>query len=529
MVKHTRRRFLRDVALAAGTLAGGPLATSGTAQAITQSKPVRQADDRPNIIFILSDDLSYRDLACYGQQHIDTPNLDRLFGQSMRFTQAYAGAAECAPSRCSLITGKHMGHARVRLNRSVRGQEHLQPEDVTVAEVLKQAGYSTGFAGKWGIGTPGTSGVPYKQGFDFSFGYYDQRRAHTYYPEYLYRNAEKLPLPQNVGFDMQRAYRHNTGDDSAHEYDNKGNFIPRGVKDPRKVSYSEDLIIAEALKFIQASKDKPFFLYYATQLPHGPVVTPNLGPYGTRKGFPSLRHREWAAMVTHMDRSVGKIADLVEKLGLAKNTVIFFAGDNGYSHWGYMARKRWLDDPFFHNKGPWRGGKFISTEGGLRVPMFVRWPGKIKAGENNHVCAFWDFLPTAANLAGTKPPKDTDGLSILPTLLGRPEQQKEHEYLYWETRHGQAARKGKYRAYRPHPAEPMEIYDIVADIASTKDLAGERADLVKEFEHIFRTARFDSQWYVNPGETKAQTDAKYNRAKKDGQIIPIVRPNDQSP
>jgi len=517
------------MALAAGAAAGGPLAARvAAAQAAAQRESVRQADDRPNIIFILSDDLSYRDLACYGQQHIDTPNLDRLFGESMRFTQAYAGAAECAPSRCSLVTGKHMGHARIRLNRSVRGQDHLQAEDVTVAEVLKKAGYATGFAGKWGIGTPGTAGVPYKQGFDFSFGYYDQRRAHTYYPEYLYCNAEKIPLPQNVGFDMRRAYRHNAGDDKAHEYDARGNFIPRGVKDPKKVSYSEDLILAEALKFIRAGKARPFFLYYATQLPHGPVVAPNLGPYRTRKGFPTLRHREWAAMVTRMDRSVGKIADLVEELGLAKNTVIFFAGDNGYSHWGYMARKRWLDDPFFHNKGPWRGGKFISTEGGVRVPMFVRWPGTIKPGQSDHVCAFWDFLPTAARLAGIQAPGDTDGISIAPTLLGRPEQQKKHEYLYWETRHGQAARKGRYRAFRPHPSKPMEIYDIVADIASTRDIAGERADLVKEFERIFRAARFDSQWYVNPGETKAQTDAKRDRAKRAGQIIPIVRPNARS-
>ncbi|MBN1911437.1 MAG: sulfatase-like hydrolase/transferase, partial [Pirellulales bacterium] len=184
---------------------------------------------KPNIIFILADDLSYRDLGCYGQKHIQTPNLDRLYNEGMRFTQAYAGACECAPSRCSLMTGLHMGHARVRLNRSVRGQEHLLDEDVTVAEVLKQAGYATGFVGKWGIGLASSEGVPYKQGFDLAFGYYDQHRAHTYYPEYLRRNDKRIELPQNVGFDMDRAYRH-AKDDQAHQYDTDGNFIPQGVK-----------------------------------------------------------------------------------------------------------------------------------------------------------------------------------------------------------------------------------------------------------------------------------------------------------
>ena len=328
------------------------------------------ASDRPNVVFILSDDLSYRDLGCYGQDHIETPNLDRLFSEAMRFTQAYAGACECAPTRCSLMTGLHMGHARIRLNCSVRGQDHLLDEDVTVAEVLKRAGYATAMAGKWGIGTPGTEGVPHKQGFDLAFGYYDQRRAHTFFPEFLYRNEKRIELPENVGFDMQNAYRH-TRQDDAHQYDGEGNFLAQGVRDPKKLAYSEDLIRDEALQFIRRHQEGPFFLYYATQLPHGPVVVPNLRQYHQREGFPDLRHREWAAMVTRLDDSVGQIADLLKDLGIDGNTVLFFAGDNGYSQWGYMARRRWLDDPFFHNKGPWRGGKFTSTEGGVRVPLFV--------------------------------------------------------------------------------------------------------------------------------------------------------------
>ena len=233
-------------------------------------------------------------------------------------------------------------------------------------------------------------------------------------------------------------------------------------------------------------------------------------------------------MVTHMDESVGKITDLLTELGIDDNTVIFFAGDNGYSHWGYMARRRWLDDPFFHNKGPWRGGKFTSTEGGVRVPLFVRWPGRIKPGDCDHVCAFWDFLPTAAELAGLAVPKNVDGVSLVPVLTGQPAEQTRHDYLYWENMHVQAARKGPYRAYRLHPTKPIEVYDIVADEASAEDLAGERPDLVRQFERIFREARVNSQWYVNPGETAKQVAEKKKRAADTGQLIELVGPNHRS-
>jgi arylsulfatase A-like enzyme len=304
--------------------------------------------------------------------------------------------------------------------------------------------------------------------------------------------------------------------------------VAQGVKDTKEASYSENLICEEALKFIRDHRHDRFFVYYATQLPHGPVVTPNLRQYRDRDGFPDLRHREWAAMVTHMDESVGKIVHSLEDFGIDDNTVIFFAADNGYSHWGYFARRRWLDDPFFHNKGPWRGGKFTSTEGGVRVPMFVRWPGKIKPGECDHICAFWDFLPTAAELAGLKPPEHVDGVSLVPVLTGQPEKQKQHEYLYWENTHVQAARKGPFRAYRVHPAKPMEIYDILADESSTNNLADERPDLVREFERIFREAHVDSQWYVNPGESPAEIQEKKKRAADTGQIISLVPPNARS-
>ena len=477
----------------------------------------------PNIVFILSDDLSYRDLGAYGQTRIETPNLDRLYRESMRFTQAYSGSAECAPSRCSLMTGMHMGHARVRLNESVRGQEYLRDEDVTVAEVLKQAGYATGFVGKWGLGMPGTSGVPYKQGFDHAFGFYDQLTAHTYFPDYLHRNEVQIDFPENHGYDMAGTYRH-TQDDSAHRYDANGNFIPQGVKDAAKVAYSEFLFQKEALDFIRRNQRRPFFLYYATQLPHGPVVIPNLGRYKDRADYPSLKHKEWAAMVTQMDESVGSIAGLLKELNLDENTVIFFAGDNGYSAWGYFNRPRWEDDPFFHNKGPWRAGKFTSREGGVRVPFFVRWPGHVKPGDNDLVCAFWDFLPTAAGLAGVKTPP-VDGLSIVPALTGHLKSQKLHDYLYWETSHEQAARTGRYHSFREHPSKPTEVYDVAADPGCTQDLAPAHPEVVAKFERILKTARTDSEWYINPGETPKETQAKRERAQKAGQMIVSRKPN----
>jgi len=289
---------------------------------------------KPNILFILSDDLSYRDLSCYGQEQFQTPNLDKLAMSSLRFTQAYAGSSECAPSRGSLMTGMHMGHCRIRANKSVRGQDHLLAEDVTVAEVLKGAGYTTGVIGKWGIGLPGTEGTPDKQGFDFSYGYYDQLRAHGFFPHYLMRNGKPEPIPENYGFNMKRVYAH-TGDKSGkHDniYDKSGKLIPDGVTDPTKAKYSENLFQDEALSFIRQNRDKPFFLYYATQLPHGPCITPELGAYKDKPW--DQKHKEWAAMVAHMDRSVGKMFTMLQELELLDDTIIFFAGDNGYSQWG---------------------------------------------------------------------------------------------------------------------------------------------------------------------------------------------------
>lgn len=488
--------------------------------------------DKPNILFIFSDDLSYKDLSCYGQTNYSTPNLDALANNGVCFNQAYSGSPECAPSRGSLMTGMHMGHCRIRCNHSLRGQDHLENDDVTIAEVLKKAGYATGFIGKWGIGLPGTEGTPDKQGFDLAYGYYDQGRAHTFYPNYMMRNGKPDPLPENYGFNMRRVYKYNSRpvnrlEDVKNIYDKNGRLVPDGVKDPAKAKYSEDLFRDEACAFIKKNKDKPFFLCYATQLPHGPCIIPDLGKFKDKPW--DLKHKEWAAMVEYMDESVGKMVDLLKKLGILENTIIFFAGDNGYSQWGYFKRGPWKDDPLFKNKGPWPKGKFTSThEGGVRIPLFVYWKGKIKAGKSDHLCALYDVLATTADLAGVEPPK-TDGISFVPTLLGKPNEQKKHDYLYWESGvrspHAQSVRMGKWWAFREHPSKPIKLFDISQDIDCKKNLAISNPKLIQKIKKIFKEARTDSKWYVNPGETKEQVALKKKRAEATDSIQKSARAN----
>jgi arylsulfatase A-like enzyme len=491
------------------------------ALAVTQTNTTfaTEGPPKPNILIILSDDLSYSDLSCYGQKEFSTPNLDALALNGIRFTQAYSGSPECAPSRGSLMTGMHMGHCRIRANSSVRGQDHLLSEDVTVAEVLKGAGYTTGFIGKWGIGLPETEGTPGKQGFDFSYGYYDQSRAHGFFPHYLMRNGKPEPIPENYGFNMKRVYTYNGRpvdrlDDVKNIYDEHGHLVPDGVPVASAAKYSEDLFQDEALSFIKKNRDKPFFLYYATQLPHGPCITPDLGIYKDKPW--DLKHKEWAAMLGHLDRGVGKMVDLLDQLEILNNTVIFFAGDNGYSQWGYFGRSLHKDDPLFKNKGPWPKGKLTSThEGGLRVPFFVYWKDKIKAEENDHICALYDISATVADLANIAPPK-TDGISFASILRGKPDEQETHRYLYWEngtkSRHAQSIRMDQWWAYREHPSKAIKLYDITEDFACMNDLAESNPEIIRRVRQIFAEAHIDSEWYVNPGESKEQISAKRDKA-----------------
>jgi arylsulfatase A-like enzyme len=447
--------------------------------------PAARADEprRPNIVFILADDLGYGDLSCYGQEEIRTPNLDRLAGEGMRFTQCYAGDTVCAPSRCCLMTGKHTGHATVRGNTLVP----LRSDDVTVAEVLKAAGYDTGLVGKWGLGEPGTTGIPNRKGFDSFFGFLNQVHAHTYYPSFLWRNQEKVPLESHV--------------------------VEDGIA-IRRVPYAPDLFTREALGFVEQHRARPFFLYLAYTTPHANdergsqegngMEVPTDAPY-TDRPWPQVE-KNYAAMVTRLDADVGRLLQRLKDLGLDENTVVFFSSDNG------PHKEGGADPQFFHSSGPLRGFKRDLTEGGIRVPMLARWPGKIKAGAvSDQVWAFWDFLPTAADLAGARVPDGLDGISVAPTLLGRGEQ-KQHESLYWEFHERgfqQAVRLGDWKALRLKPDGPLELYDLKDDVGEKHNVAGKHPEVVARVEAYLKGARTESKDFpVRPARDPAKTGTK---------------------
>ncbi|TMP97049.1 MAG: arylsulfatase [Verrucomicrobia bacterium] len=426
--------------------------------------------DKPNIIFILADDLGYGDLGCYGQNKIRTPNIDRLAEEGMRFTQCYAGSTVCAPSRCCLMTGRHTGHARIRGNARVP----LAPEDLTVAEFLKTASYKTAAIGKWGLGDEGTTGIPNRHGFDEWFGYLDQVRAHDYYPEFLWRNERQFQL--------------------------------RGNANGRKGDYSHDWFTRSATNFIRISQKHPFFLYLAYTIPHANNELKDKGmevpadvPY-SREQWPQ-QEKNKAAMITRLDADVGKILGRLKELKLDQNTIIFFSSDNGPHQEGGV------DPKFFGSSGPLRGIKRDLYEGGIRVPMIVRWPGRIKTGSTNaQVWAFWDFLPTAAEIAGVKPPKDIDGISMLPTLLGT-RQTNQHEFLYWEFHERgfqQAARMRDWKAVRPATDTTPELYDLTTDLGETKNVANQHPEIVARIEEYLKSARTESaDWPIkSSGATK---------------------------
>lgn len=421
----------------------------------------------PNIVFIMADDLGYGDVGCYGQQTIQTPVLDRLATEGLRFTSCYAGSTVCAPSRCVLMTGLHTGHARVRGNALVP----LEPEDVTVAEVLKAAGYTTGIFGKWGLGEPDSTGIPTRQGFDQWFGYLNQRHAHNYYPEYLWRNTERVDLPGN--------------------------------ENGQRTTYSQDLIMEEALAFIRSTNDEPFFLYLPFTLPHANnergregMEIPSDEPYSDQD-WPQ-QQKNHAAMITRFDSDVGLILEALAERGVTNDTIVFVTSDNG------PHREGGADPEFFHSSGPLRGIKRSLTDGGIRVPMIVRWPKKISAGTtSDEAWSFQDFLPTAAELAETDVPTGIDGISMVPTLLGSQQAgrvQPEHEYLYWEFHERgfkQAVRVGPWKGIRTKQGNPVELYHVVSDIGEKRNVAEEHPQLVAKIEAILESARSPSErWPV---------------------------------
>lgn len=410
---------------------------------------------KPNIIFIMADDMGYADLGCYGQKHIQTPNIDRLAEEGMRFTDCYAGSTVCAPCRSVLMTGQHTGHTRVRGNKGKFGagpeknRVALKPEDVTVAEVLKKAGYATGITGKWGLGEPDTTGVPTRQGFDEWFGYLNQKNAHSYYPPYLWRNEEKFMLDGNA--------------------------------DGKRGTYTHNLFTDFALDFIRKKAAKPFFLYCAYTVPHAKYEIPDTAPY-TDKDWPAAA-KVHAAMITLLDADVGRIMKLLKELDIDKNTIVFFCSDNG-------AAKRW--EGIFDSSGPLRGRKRNMYEGGIRTPMIVRWSGRVGEGAvNKSPWYFADFLPTAADLAETSVPDNIDGISVLPLILGE-KQNTANRFMYWEYSKSIAVRWRNFKAVRLKPGERLELYNLDKDIGESTNIAEKHPQVITMIEKWLTTARTES-------------------------------------
>lgn len=444
------------------------------------------AAPKPNVIFILADDLGYGELGCYGQKVIQTPRLDRMAAEGLRFTQFYAGTTVCAPSRCVLMTGKHTGHCSVRGNRAGPAQA-LRAEDSTVAQVFKQAGYKTALIGKWGLGdmTEGSEvGLPTRKGFDYFFGYLNQIHAHNYYPEFLWRNEEKVPL-SNV---VQKAER-------------ESNDFVGGVATTR-LQYSHDLFAAEALQWIRQQASDPFFLYLSLTLPHanneGSKMTgdgaevPDYGPY-TNNDWPN-QDKGQAAMITRLDGDVGRLLDLLKELGLAENTLVIFSSDNGAHNEARHDIKR------FNPSGPLRGIKRALYEGGIRVPTLAWWPGQIAKGTvADHIGYFGDFYATVCELTEQPIPEGLDSLSFLPALRGG--KPTEHPYLYWEFHEQgsrQAVRFGSWKAIRaPMFSGKVELYDLSKDLAEEHDLAASHGEVVERAVGYMETAHTpDPRWRV---------------------------------
>jgi len=486
-----RRDFLKTLSLGAATLAIPNLLTR-----------CAQKTTKPNIIYILADDLGYGELGCYGQTKIKTPNIDKIAAEGIKFTQHYSGSTVCAPSRCCLLTGKHTGNSYIRDNDELsergdvwndpdlEGQRPLLPNTETIGTLLQRAGYTTGAIGKWGLGGPKSTGDPNTQGFDLFYGYLCQRVAHNYYPTHLWRNGEKHLLEENEYFRPSQKLPEDK------DPLDKESYAPYSGK-----QYSMDFMAEEALNFIETNQDNPFFLYLPFPVPHVSLQVPEDSLQEYEEAFPEIPYKgekgyvphiapkaAYAAMITRMDREIGKIMALLKKLGLDENTIVIFTSDNGPTYAGGV------DAEFFESAGPLRGLKGSLYEGGVRVPMIARWPGKIKPGTTtDHISAFWDVLPTLAEVTESPVPQDTDGVSFLPVILGKNDQEK-HAYLYWEHHSGgskQAVRMGDWKALRlkvkGNPDAPIELYNLANDLAESEDVSKSHPEIVKKIDTIMKS------------------------------------------
>ncbi len=441
----------------------------------------------PNIIYILADDLGYCDLSCQGQTKFQTPNIDKLAKEGITFTQHYAGSTVCSPSRSVLLTGQHTGHTPIRGNKrdGEKGNWPMSAEAITVAEILKENGYITGAFGKWGLGYPGSEGDPNKQGFDEFFGYNDQPLAHNYYPYFLNHNQDTVWLKNNA--------------------------------ENRTGTYAPIIIHEQALKFMEDNKNKPFFMYYPSVIPHAELFAPEeymekyRGKFlpekefeGDEEGAPRFKkggygsqpesHAAFAAMINLLDDQVGEILDKLKELGIDENTIVIFSSDNGPHLEGGA------DPDYFDSNGPFKGYKRDLYEGGIRIPMLVRWPGKIEAAsKSGHISAFWDFLPTAAELVGAEIPDNIDGISYLPSLLGNGEQKK-HDYLYWEfhEKNGRLAiRQGDWKLIRydvfNSEKTTTELYNLINDPGEESSVAKANPEITSKMLQLFESARIPSE------------------------------------
>ena len=452
----------------------------------------QNSQQNPNIIFILVDDLGYADLGCFGQEKILTPNFDRLAEEGMKFTRAYAGNAVCAPSRSCLMEGKHPGHARVRGNMINGYRESLRKGDYTVGMMLQEAGYKTGLFGKWGLGLHDQYGVPNGMGFDEFYGYLNQRHAHCHYPEFLYHNDQRVYYPENGEHHKKENYG------GVQVYDENGNCHPLGIENPGEAKYAFDEYCKKSLEFIRRNRDEPFFLYLAYTPPHGSFIVPELGIYN-QKDWP-LSHKVYAAMITRVDYKVGKLIRLLEELDIDDNTLILFASDNG--NMDGNAREEEITTPvFFDNVSPTRGGKGSSYDGGFHVPAIAWWKTRIAPGQvSDHIWAFWDFMPTAAALAGVDAPENIDGISFLPVLLGEAENQKQRDFLYWEFKGIQSVRMDDWFGYKPG-GEELELFNLDSDPGQEKDISGRHPEVAGMIREIMAREHSPSDVWPSPGES----------------------------
>lgn len=491
-----------------------PLMSSGITFASNSKVPT---STKPNIIYILADDLGYADLGCYGQEKIETPNIDRLAADGMVFSQNYSGTAVSAPSRCITFTGLHSGHAYIRGNdelasrgnvwsheamlvdSALEGQRPLPAKTITFPKLLQKAGYHTACIGKWGLGYPGSEGTPNKMGFDFFYGYNCQRQAHTYFPPFLYRNEQR-------------------------EYLNDNKLLPPGTKldktaDPyREESYAKytqgtyscDLMYDEILNYVEKAKGQPFFLTWTTPLPHVPLQAPERwvkhyvkkfgdeNPYDGSKGYFPCRypHATYAAMISYWDEQIGGLIAKLKELGIYENTIIMFTSDNGPTFNGGS------DSPWFDSANPFKSeypwGKASIREGGIRVPLIVNWPNRIAPGsKSNHICASWDVMPTVCELAGYNEPYRTDGISFVPELLGK--KQPKHDFLYWEYPEGggsKAVRIGKWKGLilniRKEGEEKMMLFNLEEDPREQNDVAAKYPKIIRKMREIMVEAHEDA-------------------------------------